>query len=374
MAGVGNQIDGCRAMSDNYTFEEVPPDSSGGTSLVERVTPLARQINCLDIDRVADVCVKSIPSIVGARFASLYMLDEVNGILHLAGHNHPFPINRIVSLSQTPPSPMVVAIKSKELILTGNIDTHTKPVIRRSQRAFAERYETTNCAIVPLVCHDRVVGVLNLADKVNPNAFTREDVALIELFGQLIGASIGNIALFEKIQRQATVDGLTGLMNHRAFYEALEKEVWRSRRHGGTISLIMSDIDNLKMINDTYGHRAGDKVIKMVGRYIRGCIRQVDLAARYGGDEFAVILPNTLVEDAIVVSERIVDAVSASPIDWQHAQIPLSISVGVGQYGPDMSPEDITSRSDRALYSAKQSGKNTVKAFVPPHGQEAGQL
>jgi hypothetical protein len=229
------------------------------SSLLEQVTPIARQINCLDIDRVADVCVTKIPLLVGCKFASLYGLDETNSILHLIGHNHPFPINKIVSLNQSPPSPMVLAVKGKELILTGNIDTHTKPVIRRSQRAFAENYETSNCAIVPLICHERVVGVLNLADKTNPLVFTRQDIALIELFGQLVGASIGNIKLFERMQRQATMDGPTGLMNHKSFYEALERELWRCRRYGGTISLIMADIDNLKKINDAHGHRAGDK-------------------------------------------------------------------------------------------------------------------
>jgi PleD family two-component response regulator len=99
--------------------------------------------------------------------------------------------------------------------------------------------------------------------------FNGSDIALIELFGHLVGASIGNIKLFSRIQRQATTDGLTGLANHRTFYEILEKELWRSRRYGGKIALIMIDVDNLKKINDQYGHRAGDKIIREVSKKIR---------------------------------------------------------------------------------------------------------
>lgn len=342
--------------------------SAGKLSVLQQVTPLARQINCLDMERIADVCVNKIPDLVSSRFASLYVIDETNNILHLVRHNHPFLINRIVSLNQSPPSPMVMAVRSKELILVGNIDTHDKPVIRRSQRAFAENYRTNNCVIVPLICHERVVGVLNLADKTGSATFNCEDIALVELFGQLIGASIGNIKLFEKMQRQATTDGLTGLVNHKNFYEILEKEMSRSRRYGGKISLIMVDIDNLKKTNDAHGHRAGDKVIIEISRRIKQCIRQIDIAARYGGDEFAVILPNTSLKDAIVVSQRMVDAVARHPVAWQKVHIPLSISVGVGQYDADTNPEDVTGRSDQALYHAKQAGKNTVRVFESPRG------
>jgi diguanylate cyclase (GGDEF)-like protein len=337
------------------------PDIS--ISLLEQITPLARQINCLDINVIADICVESIPKLVRVKFASLYILDETNNILHLYKHNHPFLINKIVSLNQTPTPLMVMAVRSKELILVPDIDTHKKPVIKKSQRAFSENYETKNCAIVPLVCQDRVVGVLNLADKMDKDNFNSGDIALIGLFSQLVGASIGNIKLFEKIQRQATTDGLTGLVNHKTFYEILEKELWRSRRYGGQISLIMVDIDNLKGINDEYGHRAGDKVIKEISKKIKECIRQIDTAARYGGDEFAVILINTSLIDASIVARRMVEMVANSTTTWNKETISLSISVGLGQFDADTSPEDITSRSDQALYAAKQAGKNTVRIF-----------
>ena len=336
-----------------------------GISLLEQITPLTRQINCLDIERIANVCINNIPNLIGVRFASLYILDETNNILHLQKYNHPFLINKIVSINQSPPSPMVVAVRSKMLIQVRDIDTHKRPIIRKSQRAFAENYETNNCIIAPLICQDRVVGVLNLADKMEGDSFSCDDIALVELFSQLVGASIGNIKLFEKIQRQATTDGLTGLANHKTFYETLEKELWRTRRYGGQISLIMIDIDGLKRINDAYGHHAGDKVIREISKKIRSCIRQIDTAARYGGDEFAVILPNTSLADAVVAAERMVGSVSDSPLTWKKEQITLSISVGVGEYDAESSPEDITSRSDQALYMAKQAGKNTVRIFEP---------
>ena len=352
----------------NKSSDNTKGQTLRGGSVLEQITPLARQINCLDIERIADVCINNIPRLIGVRFASMYILDETNNILLLQKYNHPFLINKIVSLNQNPPSSMVLAVRSEILIHTQNIETHKRPIIRKSQRAFAGNYKTSNCIIAPLICQDKVVGVLNLADKMEGDSFSSDDIALVELLSQLVGASIGNIKLFEKIQRQATTDGLTGLANYKTFYQTLEKELFRTRRYSGPISLIMIDVDNLKKINDTHGHHAGDKVIREISRKIKACIRHIDTAARYGGDEFAVILPNTSLADALVVAERMVGSVSESPIRWQREQISLSISVGVGEYDGQSNPEDITNRSDQALYMAKQAGKNTVKIFErTPH-------
>jgi diguanylate cyclase (GGDEF)-like protein len=258
---------------------------------------------------------------------------------------------------------MVMAVRSKKLIYINDIESHAEPAIKKSQRPHFDNYGAKNCVIVPLLCQDKVVGVLNLSDKPGARGFTREDIALVELLGQLVGASIGNIAMFERIQHQARTDGLTGLTNHKTFYEVLERELWRSKRYGEQISLIMVDVDNLKHINDKYGHRAGDKVIKEVSNRIQESIRQIDTAARYGGDEFAIILPNTSLADAAVVAERMVNVVAGTSVVCKKDEIPISISVGLGQYDAEDSPDDIASRSDKALYAAKQAGKNTVKIF-----------
>ena len=327
------------------------------------ITPLAKKINCLDVKQIADICIHEISKLVGAKLASLYILDENSDILHLEKNNHPFLINNIVSLNQNPPSPMVAAVRSKELLIIDDVESHKSPNIYKTQRIFSRNYQTKACIIAPLVCHGRVVGVLNLSDKTDGTAFTKDEIAVVELFRQLIGASIGNVSLFEKTQIQAKTDGLTGMLNHRMFYEMLEIELRRTQRYGGMLSIIMVDVDNLKPINDNYGHRAGDMAIRQIARRIGACIRQIDVAARYGGDEFAVILPNTSIEDATVVAERMVNMTTGTPMLWEQHRIPLSISVGVGQYHGENSAGEVTKATDRALYAAKQAGKGCVHVF-----------
>ncbi|HBG25756.1 MAG TPA: hypothetical protein DDX75_01525, partial [Phycisphaerales bacterium] len=325
------------------------------TKILDAITPLAQQLNCLDIQQIGRICVEQLPRLINARFVSLYILDQSSDMLHLECHNHTWLINNIVSLNQANMSPMITAVRSKELIIVKNTSVETERYTCR----FTHNYCTPTCIIAPLISNNRVVGVLNLADKINADEFSRDDIAVIELFRYLIGASIGNITLFQKSQVLARTDGLTGLVNYRTFYEVLETELRRCQRYGGQLSAIMIDIDNLKTINDTYGHRAGDAAIKKVSTRIASCIRKIDIAARYGGDEFAIILPSTPISEASAVAERIVKEVSATAITWERNKIQLSVSIGVGQFDSDMTPDEITRFSDSALYAAKQAGKNT---------------
>ena len=341
--------------------EVVTPNKNTKTPSLSVITPLAQQINCLDPKQIGLICIEQIPRLIGSRFASLYILDEISDMLHLENHNHPYLINNIVSLNQANPSLMIKAVKNGQVAIIKNIDDHKKHFTKEDCVLYMKNYRSNACVIAPLICQNRVVGVLNLADKIDGDHFTPEDIAMVELFRQLIGASIGNIKLFEKTQRQAMTDGLTNLANHKTFYETLERELRRLQRYGEYLSVIMIDIDNLKPINDNHGHRAGDLAIRHVSKKISACIRKSDTAARYGGDEFAVILPNTSLSDAVVAAERMVNDVANSVVMWERHRLNLSISVGVGQYDPSCCPEQITRQSDEALYAAKMAGKNTIK-------------
>jgi diguanylate cyclase (GGDEF)-like protein len=331
--------------------------------LLQTITPLARQINCLDLQQIGKICVEEIPKLISARFASLYILDETNDMLQLKNRNHPFLINNTVSINQDNLSLMSKAVRNKELIVIEHSKGDKSPVISECNRKYTKNYQSNTCIIAPLICHNMAVGVLNLADKIGSERFSNEDLAVIELIRQLIGASIGNIKLFEKTQHQAKTDGLTELVNHRTFYEILERELRRCQRYGNQLSVIMVDIDNLKPINDSFGHRAGDTALKRISRKIVSCIRKIDIAARYGGDEFAIILPNTPLSEAVIVARRIVQEVSSTSVVWEGQKIKISVSVGVGQCEGETCPEDITRHSDEALYAAKQAGGNTFRTF-----------
>jgi diguanylate cyclase (GGDEF)-like protein len=165
--------------------------------------------------------------------------------------------------------------------------------------------------------------------------------------------------LHAEIETLATTDGLTGLYNHRRFQEKLSEEFKRLSRYSSPVSLILSDIDYFKKVNDTYGHPVGDLVLKGVSEIIREEIRDMDVPARYGGEEFAVILPGTDAEGVKNIAERLRKAVMDKTFFADDKSLKVTMSLGIATAPVDAkSKEELIEKADQALYNAKHSGRN----------------
>jgi len=342
-------------VGNNLTIQEKIIDK------INQISQLSRQINCLDLEKIASVCIEQIPQLISASFASLYTYDSQREVLHLLQHNHPYSIAKVFVLAEHAQLPMSVAIREKRLLLIKDFSEWECRKKTTITRLFARNYNSNSCIIAPLMSDQKILGVLNLADKIDSNTFdTKTDLPPVQLLCEIIGSAMSNIELYEEVQKRALTDGMTNLLNHRAFYDVLDKEVNRTQRYGNNLSLLMIDLDSLKQINDHHGHRAGDAVLLHVAEQIVACIRDTDVAARYGGDEFAIILPNTSLSDAMHVAERMVKNISRKPVHTDGRELNVSVSVGLGQYHQDQSIEDFMNETDAAMFNAKTAGKNRV--------------
>ncbi len=232
---------------------------------------------------------------------------------------------------------------------------------------------------VPFRIEKQTLGAMRLAARSRRRRFAEGELSFARALGEHAAIALNNARLYAQIEDQATKDGLTGLANHRHFYDRLEEEVARARRAGTPLSLLMFDIDDFKRLNDTCGHPAGDEVLRQIGRLLRDELRRGgDLAARYGGEEFCVILPNTTAgqrpddapggdghaEGAVALAERLRRRIAACGfnIGLEGAPVHVTVSVGVASLGPGTQRMDeLVARADAALYAAKRTGKDRVQ-------------
>jgi diguanylate cyclase (GGDEF)-like protein len=208
--------------------------------------------------------------------------------------------------------------------------------------------------VVPLRTADGPIGSLSAITRSSPHSFPEETVDALE---QRAGPALSNAQRFVEATRLAELDSLTGLHNQGVFHEVLAREVARSRRYGRRLSLIVLDLDDFKRINDRIGHLAGDAVLAEVAARLRTVVRTTDIACRVGGDEFAVILPESTRGDADHLAARIERAVSSDPIAKSGT---LKISAGVAELSPDDTSSDFFNRADEDLYRAKAASKRAA--------------
>ncbi|MDO9334522.1 MAG: diguanylate cyclase [Dehalococcoidales bacterium] len=212
----------------------------------------------------------------------------------------------------------------------------------------------------PLKSHNKLVGILGLSKKRSGRLYTQEDIELVMSVASQSGIVVENARLYDQAMTWAITDGLTKLYNHRYLHERLDEEIARGTRFGAAFSLIMIDIDFFKTYNDTYGHLAGDEVLASVSRCIQNSIRTIDMPFRYGGEEFAVILPETMLEGAYVVAERIREKIEQK---IHSGRTSVTASLGIASWPTDgVTKEQILASADKALYAAKETGRNRTCA------------
>ncbi len=217
----------------------------------------------------------------------------------------------------------------------------------------------------PIKVKDQVIGFLNLdSDKVN--AFnSEEECDRLKAFADLAGIAIENARLYQKMTESAIMDSLTGINNRRSLLQVAEKEFERSNRYSIPISIIMLDIDNFKLINDTCGHQAGDIVLSNVGEALTAFIRKIDTAGRYGGDEFCIVLPETDLSEAKAAAKRLLDEFHKIKVPSISYQEYLQASLGVASKdGNTYTLEELLAKADKAMYQAKKRGRNRVECFL----------
>lgn len=212
--------------------------------------------------------------------------------------------------------------------------------------------------LYPIKSRGHLIGILALGKKKSGGLYLSEDIELLRSMAGQAGIIIDNARVYSQAVTWANTDAITELYNHRHFHERIDQEIARGSRFGSIFSLVMIDLDHFKTFNDNYGHLAGDEVLRRVGKCIESSIRTVDMAFRYGGEEFAVILPGTRLNDAMKAAERIRNTIEskASP-----GTMPVTASFGVSSWPIDgMTKQDVIGRADAALYQAKQAGRNKV--------------
>ena len=231
-------------------------------------------------------------------------------------------------------------------------------------------YKTGSFISYPITMRGRKIGVLNLTDKMSGEPFNDVDLSLLDLVGPQIAIALERAEWQDRatqFQLMSITDPLTGLLNRRYLEERLTEELNRSTRYSYSMSCLMIDIDDFKKYNDLNGHQAGDAALKITAHGLKAALRSADIACRYGGEEFCILLPQTSLTEAGVIAERMRQRVAETDYPYGKTQ-PLgvvSISVGISTFARDVdTAEKVISAADRALYNAKSQGKNRIEFYV----------
>ncbi len=307
---------------------------------------------------VYDAIVHQAAWAVRARVASLAVMDVHAAHLSIAA-THGYPLALVQHL-RIEPGDGVIGLASQGEMLRVN-DARALPDRRRRR----PRYRSNAFVAAPLRTRDEVLGVLCVTDREGNGPFTERDVSTLRALMPVAALALSREqaqAQADSFEEAAALDPVTGAFNRRYFHVRLKEELERARRHQLPLALLILDIDDFKKVNDSQGHVAGDRALRDVAEILRRSLRVFDVCARFGGDEFALIMPGSSVRSAETVAARILELIEAHHLNAEDVRpVGVTVSIGLAMSSPDIDPLDLIAQADLALYAAKRAGKNCVR-------------
>jgi len=366
LASIGRQVS--IALENSHLYTETRRKAQEFEALYQVSRTMA---STLDLQNILTRISETVSSLLQAQAMALMLLGpDGRTLATVAGYNLFDEAPTRTVDARRGMSPSLVAIREKRPVMVS--DVRTDEVYGTWLKAACERGFTSFLAI-PLVAQDRPLGCMNLY-MIERHEFAPDEIQLLSTFASQAAVSIENARLFEETRQLAITDPLTGLANHRQFYDQLEREFRRAQRYQRPLTLLMLDLDRFKAFNDQFGHLAGDHALRETADVLRQNARSVDILARYGGEEFAIILPETDIQRGAAHAERIRSAVASHAFLSQETGLEhrVTVSIGVAALSPALQKiEELVHGADQALYRAKAAGRNRLELAETEEGGAA---
>ncbi len=322
---------------------------------LEEVLAIEEGLNrILNLDKLIDFVVDKVTKILEANRCSFMLFDEQIQELVIRGYRG-LPEN-IVQKSRIKKGDSLAGIvaETRKAVLVSNIETD-----RRFLKKNRSSYTSKSFLSVPIVLGDRLIGVINVTNKqsIPGDIFSDLDLKILCMISRHVAIAVENASLYRRLNYLTITDPLTHMHNYRYFSTNLDCELKRRKRYSKSLCLMMVDIDDFKTYNDSFGHPEGDALLKKMNTLLNRHVREVDIACRYAGDEFVVILPETNMSEAKIIAERIKKSFRA--LDLKR---PMSVSIGIAECKEKMDRHDLVLKADMALYQAKKERRADLLA------------
>lgn len=346
---------------DNRALNDVLQMKNREISFFEEITKIL--ISTLNLNKILPSIMKKTKAMIGVEAWSILLVDEESGDLYFekAQGKEKKKIKKfrikmgegIAGWVAQEGIPVIVPDVSKDPRFSGRIDKLLQ-------------FRTKSLMCVPITIKDKVIGVLEVVNKASGEPFVKKDLDLLLKLVNHAAMAIERASLYQKMEELTLTDDVTNIFNNRYLNRAIEIEIDRSERYGSPFTVIFMDLDSFKIVNDQHGHLIGGKVLIEVAQLLLDGLRTVDIVARYGGDEFVVVLPQTPPKSGFYVAERLRKAVERYVFLKQEGySLRLTASFGVASYPENAkSKEDLFRAADEAMYKGKFSTKNTVYAAI----------